>query len=331
MNRFDSTLSDFECDSFSGGLILIELRHLKTLVALRDTGSLVEAADRLFLTQSALSHQLKDLEDRLDCSLFVRKTKPPSFTSAGRRLLNLADEVIPMFKLAERDIARLAGGEAGRLHICIECHSCFQWLVPCIDRYRGNWPEVELDLTGGFNFAPLPALVRGDLDLVITSDPVELPGIKYVPLFRYEAMLAVDPRHRLAAKSFIEPSDLTDQVLIMYPVDRDRLDIFSRFLDPVNIEPASVRTAELTPMMVQLVASGRGVASLPNWSLVEYIPNNTIVAKKLGENGLWATLYAAVREDQYAAPFMADFLATANETCFANLEGIKSVQEKPEA
>ena len=177
---------------------MIELRHLKTLMALRDTGSLVEAADRLFLTQSALSHQLKDLEDRLECTLFIRKTRPTRFTSAGRRLLKLADEVIPMVRAAERDIVRLAGGESGRLHICIECHSCFQWLIPCIDKYRGNWPEVELDLTGGFSFAPLPALVRGDLDLVITSDPVDLNGIMYVPLFRYEAMMALPLNHRLA-------------------------------------------------------------------------------------------------------------------------------------
>ena len=296
-------------------------------MALRDTGSLVEAADRLFLTQSALSHQLKDLEDRLDCTLFVRKTKPPRFTSAGRRLLNLADEVIPMFKLAERDISRLAGGEAGRLHICIECHSCFQWLVPCMDKYRSNWPEVELDITGGFNFAPIPALVRGDLDLVITSDPIDLPGIHYVPLFRYEAMLAVNPQHKLAQRTVVEPSDLKDEILIMYPVERDRLDIFTRFLDPADVEPKDVRTAELTAMVVQLVASGRGVASLPNWSLAEYEPLNTVVAKSLGEHGLWATLYAAVREDQVDSPYMEDFLGTANDTCFDTLQGIKRVSE----
>jgi LysR family transcriptional regulator for metE and metH len=283
---------------------MIELRHLKTLMALRDTGSLVEAADRLFLTQSALSHQLKDLEDRLSCRLFIRKTKPPRFTSAGRRLLALADEIIPMCKLAERDIGRLAEGEAGRLHICIECHSCYQWLLPCIDKYRSNWPEVELDLTGGFNFAPLPALVRGDLDLVITSDPITLPGIRYVPLFRYEAMLAIDPHHALVGRPWINAEDLSNQVMITYPVERDRL----------------------TPMMVQLVASGRGVACLPNWSLAEYLDSETIVAKKLGEQGLWSTLYAAIRDDQFDSPFMQDFLVTANETCFENLKGIRSVQ-----
>ena len=306
---------------------MIELRHLKTLVALRDKGSLVGAAESLFLTQSALSHQLKGLEDRLECTLFVRKTRPPRFTSAGRRLLALADEVLPMVKNVERDIARLAEGEAGRLHICIECHSCFQWLMPCLDRYRVNWPEVELDLSGGFSFAPLPALVRGDLDLVITSDPVELPGIDYIPLFAYEAMLAVAKDHPFVARDMILPDDFENETLITYPVERGRLDVFTRFLDPLGVEPASVRTAELTQMIIQLVASGRGVACLPNWALHEYLAGNTIRVKKLGESGLWCKLYAAIRDDQRGMAFMQDFLNTAIETCFSTLNGIKIVQD----
>tara|TARA_Y100001934_G_scaffold57983_1_gene71880 strand:- start:1107 stop:2042 length:936 start_codon:yes stop_codon:yes gene_type:complete len=304
---------------------MIELRHLRTLAMLRETGSLVEAAERLFLTQSALSHQLKDLEERLECSLYERKTRPPRFTSAGRRLLELADEVLPMVRSAERDVARLAGGEAGRLHICIECHSCFQWLVPCMDHYRESWADVELDLTGGFSFEPLPALGRGEIDLVVTSDPVDLPGIIYRPLFRYEAMLAVAKHHPLAGARYVEPESLATEVLITYPVDRNRLDVFTRFLDPADVEPASIRTAELTPMMAQLVASGRGVACLPNWALTEYLQNETLVALKMGKTGLWGTLYAAIREDQAEQPFMRDFVSTAIETSFATLSGVRVV------
>ncbi len=305
---------------------MIELRHLKTLVALRDTGSLVDAADGLFLTQSALSHQINDLESRLDTRLFVRKTRPPRFTASGRRLLKLADTLLPMLKQAESDVARLAAGESGRMHICIECHSCFQWLMPCLDQYRENWPEVELDLSGGFSFAPLPALVRGDLDLVITSDPVELPGISYVPLFTYEAMLAMAQDHALTTCPFIRPEDIGQEVLITYPVDRNRLDLFTRFLDPADVEPASLRTAELTPMIIQLVASGRGLACLPDWALTEYLESGIVAARKLGENGLRCTLYAAIREDQQGMAFMRDFLNTAITTCFSNLVGIREVQ-----
>lgn len=303
---------------------MIELRHLKTLSALRDAGSLVEAAERVHLTQSALSHQIKDLEDRLNCSLFIRKTKPICFTSAGQRLLTLADDILPMIRNTERDIARLAGGEAGRLNLCIECHSCFDWLMPTIDHFRQHWPEVELDLSSGFSFQPLPALARGDLDLVITSDPEERSGISYIPLFTYESRLAISKQHRLMARRYVHPEDLLHETLITYPVEQQRLDIFNHFLDEAQIEPDTIRTAELTVMMLQLVASGRGVAALPNWALHEYIQRDYIVSKPLGEKGVWCTLYAAIRDDQVEAEYMVDFLNTAKEVSFRNLTGIKT-------
>ena len=304
----------------------IELRHLRTLVALRDTGSLVEAADRVFLTQSALSHQIKDLETRIGSPLFIRKTRPVRFTTAGRRLLKLADEVLPRVHSAEQDVDRLAGGESGRIYMAIECHSCFEWLLPAINEYREEWPDVELDIASGFHFAPLPALARGDLDLVITADPVDDLGLTYVPLFSYEAQLAIARDHDLVDRAWIEPADLAEETLICYPVDRNRLDVFSSFLDPAGVEPARVRNAELTTMMVQLVASGRGVACLPNWALHEYRERDYLAVKSLGEEGVWPTLYAAVRADQADAPFIIGFVDVAKRTCFRDLVGIVTAE-----
>ncbi|MFK7915170.1 MAG: LysR family transcriptional regulator [Pseudomonadales bacterium] len=300
----------------------IELRHLRTLAALRDSGSLVEAAERVFLTQSALSHQIKDLEHRIGTSLFIRKTRPVSFTPAGERLLRLADQLLPAVAQADEDLTRLVGGESGRIFMVIECHSCFDWLLPAIDSYRESWPDVDLDISSSFNFAPFPALVRGDLDLVITADPVANDAIAYVPLFSYEAQLAVSRHHPLADKAHAEAADLADETLITYPVDRDRLDVFHSFLEPAGIEPAQVRTAELTTMMIQLVASGRGVTCLPNWALHDYRERKFIVARSLGAEGIWPTLYAAIRKDQAAAPFMRGFVDIAKTTCFENLVGI---------
>jgi LysR family transcriptional regulator for metE and metH len=307
----------------------LELRHLRTLAALRDTGSLVEAAERVFLTQSALSHQLKDLEDRLGCPLFLRKTRPVRFTSAGMRMLRLADEVLPLMHGAERDLERLSGGQSGRLFMAIECHSCFEWLLPAINRYREGWPDVELDISSGFNFAPLPALARGDLDLVVTSDPLRDLPVAYLPLFSYEAQLALSPRHPLAKKEWIDPDDLRSEVLITYPVERSRLDVFRQFLEPAGVEPARLRTAELTAMMIQLVASSRGVACLPNWALHEYLAKDYVIARSLGEEGVWPTLYAAVREGEEASAFMKAFVAIAIETCFKTLHGIVAALEEP--
>ena len=305
----------------------VELRHLRTLLALRDAGSLVEAADRLFLTQSALSHQLKDLETRLGCALFVRKSRPVRFTSVGARLVKLADEILPQFDGAMNDVTRIVGGDSGRLYMAIECHSCFDWLLPAINVYRETWPDVELDVSSGFHFEPLPALVRGDLDLVITADPIRSLELTYLPLFGYEAVLAVASDHPLAEASWINPHDLTPETLITYPVDRSRMDIFSSFLEPAGVEPNAIRTAELTAMMIQLVASGRGVVCLPNWALHEHVEKNYVVAKTLGEEGVWPNLYAAVRPDDISAAFIASFVEIAKTTCFTTLVGIVPADE----
>lgn len=301
---------------------MLEIRHLETLNAIRATGSLQEAAETLHVTQSALSHQLRDLEVRLKLQLLNRRTRPARLTTAALRILALADEVLPKIRATERELQRLAAGRTGRLYLAIDCHSCFQWLMPTLDQFRADWPDVSLDLSAAFSFAPLPALLRGDLDMVITSDPQPLAGIDYTPLFRYELVLVMAAKHPLATYAYIEPEQLADQTLITYPVEKQRLDIFTQFLDPADIEPAEIRKAELTPIIMQLVASLRGVASLPNWALAEYQQNPWLRTAKLGENGIWRTLYAAKRSEDSDADYMVAFLEQAQQTCFQHLKGI---------
>ncbi|NYT57512.1 LysR family transcriptional regulator [Alcaligenaceae bacterium] len=305
---------------------MLEIRHLETLSAIRDAGSLQEAAERLHVTQSALSHQLRDLEVRLKTPLLNRRTRPARMTTAGLRIVALADVVLPQLKATERDLQRLAAGRTGRLHLAIECHSCFQWLMPALDSFRRGWPDVELDLSAAFSFAPLPALLRGDLDVVITSDPQAMDAVEYMPLFRYEVVLAVAAANPLAQHKYIEPEQLAEQVLITYPVERQRLDVFTAFLDPADVEPAAIRRAELTPIIAQLVASQRGVAALPNWALTEYLNQGWLHICHLGEQGVWCTLYAAVRSEDLEADYLQAFVQQARDTCFKTLTGIKTVR-----
>ncbi|MDO8907916.1 MAG: LysR family transcriptional regulator [Pseudohongiella sp.] len=306
---------------------MLEIRHLKTLVTLRDTGSLVEASERLCVTQSALSHQIKDLETRLGCELFMRKSRPLRFTEPGQRLLALADEVLGKVDDAVRDVQKLLHGDAGRLHMAIECHSCFNWLMPVLDTFRRQWPGVALDFSGGFLFEPLPALARGEVDLVITSDPQSITGISYLPLFTYEMQIALANDHRLLKHERVQPRDLTDETLITYPVARERLDVFNCFLHPAGISPAAVRHTELTLMMVQLVASGLGVCALPNWVLADYLEQGLISARSAGDHGIWPTLYAAVRAEQLEQAYLQDFMSLATVHCLRNLKGVTPVRE----
>lgn len=303
---------------------MIDIRHLRTLAALRESGSLAEASERLHLTQSALSHQLKGLEEDAGLALFVRKTVPPRFTRAGERLLELADLILPALREAERDLGKLRSGRAGRLIMAIECHSCFEWLMPALNRYRENWPEVELDFSSGFYRDAQEALGKRELDLVVTSNPdAQMTGLRHVPLFDYEAVLVISPNHPLAAKNWVEPEDFINETLITYPVDENRLDVFAHFLHPAGIRPAKIRQSELTLMMVQLVASGRGICALPSWAAQEYLQRGWVKTLSLGENGIWQTLYAAVREEDADVAFVQDFLITARETSNATLEGIR--------
>lgn len=305
--------------------MFLEIRHLRTLLAIRESGNLALAAQQLHQTQSALSHQIKTIENYYSAPLFIRKSKPLRFTPLGERLLQLADEVLPAIQSAEQALQQISGASRGRLHIAIECHGCFDWLIPTMDSYRQQWNEVEMDISTGFTFEPIPALTRGRVDLVITSDPQKLNDVVYEPLFAYQAMLVMANEHSLTEKEFIEPNDLSDQTLITYPVERTRLDVFNYFLEPAGVEPTAQRTSELTIMILQLVASGRGVAALPNWVLTEYLDSQYITAKPLGLEGLWSTLYIAVRKDDRKLAFVDAFIERARQIAFAQLQGIRPV------
>src|ERR1700736_337413 len=183
----------------------LELRHLETLLALAECGSLSKAAARLFLTQSALSHQLKALESHYGAGLVEKNVRPLRFTAIGQRLVSLARAVLPQVAEAGRDVARLAQGHAGPLRVAVQCHNCFDWLMPAMDAYRSLWPEVELDIISGFVVDPLPLLGRGEAELAVIHDPQAAhPDVVFSPLFRYESVALMSPRHRLAAKSWLE-------------------------------------------------------------------------------------------------------------------------------
>lgn len=289
----------------------IEFRHLRTIKAIHQEGGLARAADRLHITQSALSHQIKGLEEQAGMELFVRRSKPMKLSSAGMRLLRLADQILPQMAAIEEEFRALRSGKSGRLHIAIECHACFDWLLPVLEAFRVAWPEVDVDIRPGLQFEALPALMREEVDLVISSDPEDLPGIDFTPLFDYEPVFVAAAEHPLAAKPYIEAEDFAGEMLITYPVERNRLDVFSQLLNPAGIEPRAVRQVELSAVILLLVASNRGVSVLPDWVVRELRNNASYVTRPLTKGGLTRRLYGATRSDETTKPFMAHVLRLA--------------------
>ena len=300
---------------------ILELRHLQTLLALPETGTLSAAAARVHLTQSALSHQIKQLEDYYGASLFERKTQPVRLTPVGHRLHALAQTVLDLVGDAERDVARLVQGRAGKLRIAVECHTCFEWLMPAMDVFRQNWPEVEMDLVSGFHTNPLGLLRDDRAELVILSERKELEGVVFHPLFGFEIVGLVSNLHPLAQKAYLTPRDFTDETLVTYPVQDDMLDVVRQFLRPRGVNPKR-RTAELTVAILQMVASQRGIAALPEWAVQSYLKTNYVLGKRLGKNGLRGELYAVTGEAITQTAYMQDFLQTLRTDGFNRLPGL---------
>ncbi|NDV02096.1 LysR family transcriptional regulator [Pseudoroseicyclus tamaricis] len=291
----------------------IEFRHLRTIRAIHETGGLARAADQLGMTQSALSHQIKTIEEQAGVELFVRRSKPLKLSAAGMKLLAAAEDILPRMAALEAEFAGLQAGKAGRLHIAIECHACFEWLLPVLESFRKAWPDVDVDIRPGLAFDALPALRREEVDLVVSSDPETLPGVEFAPLFDYAPVFVCAASHPLAEKPFVEAEDFRGQTLITYPVERPRLDIFSQLLTPARVEPAAVRQVELTAVILLLVASGRGVAVLPDWVVRQVKSSSELVVKPVTEAGLTRRLYAAVREEEAGLPFMAHLVRLARQ------------------
>ena len=288
-----------------------ELRHLRAVRAIHRSGGLSKAADILHLTQSALSHQIRGLENQVGVDLFVRRTKPLKLSAAGMRMLKLADRVLPEIDATEEEFRALLSGKTGRLHIAIECHACFEWLFPVLDAFRKAWPDVDVDIRPGLAFDALPALAREEVDLVVSSDPEQHPDLEFSPLFDYEPVFVASSQHVLAQKKWIEAQDFCDETLITYPVDRSRLDVFSQLLMPAKVEPRAIRQVELTAVILLLVVSNRGVAVLPDWVVREVRYNSDYIIRPLTENGLTRRLYAATRSEDTIKPFMAHLLKLA--------------------
>ncbi|MCE0505346.1 MULTISPECIES: LysR family transcriptional regulator [unclassified Roseivivax] len=291
----------------------IEFRHLRTIKAIHEAGGLARAADQLNITQSALSHQIKGLEDQAGVELFVRRSKPMRLSPAGLRLLRLAEQVLPQVEALTAEFEGLRKGVTGRMHIAIECHACFEWLFPVLEAFRKSWPDVDVDIRPGLAFDALPALMKEEVDLVVSSDPEDLPGVTFTELFDYNPVFVAASAHPLAQKPYVEAEDFRGQTLITYPVERSRLDIFSQLLTPAKVEPASVRQVELTAVILLLVASNRGISVLPDWVVREVKYNSDYVTRPLTAEGVTRRLYAATRTADQDKGFVQELISLARQ------------------
>ncbi|WP_026989430.1 LysR family transcriptional regulator [Fodinicurvata sediminis] len=293
---------------------MIDLQHLAIIREVNRSGSLTTAADRLCLSQSAVSHAMRRFEQRFGVSVWQREGRSIRLTRAGSYLLALAERVLPQIEHAETALEDFASGRGGVLRIGMECHPCHQWLMRVVNPYLQAWPAVDLDVTSAFRFGGLGALLGHEIDLLITPDPIERPGLAYLPVFDYEMVLAVPSGHPLADKRVATPSDLNGETLITYPVTPERLDVFTRFLVPAGCLPKRHRSVETTELMLQMVATGRGVSAIPDWLIREMPWGNGLHTLRLGPEGIDKSIHIGLRDEDLETRYIQGFVDLARKT-----------------
>ena len=292
---------------------MLERIHLAVVQEVEKQGSLTAAADKLCVTQSALSHSMKKLEQQLGTDIWLREGRSLRLTQAGQYLLAVAGRVLPQLDLAEERLRQFAQGERGSLRIGMECHPCYQWLLKVVSPYLAAWPDVDVDVKQKFQFGGIGALLGYEIDVLVTPDPLHKPGLRFEPVFDYEQVLVVARGHALAQAPYAKPGQLAQEVLITYPVATDRLDIYTQFLLPAGITPRRHKTIETTDIMLQMVASGRGLAALPRWLVQEYATRMDVVPVRLGPKGIAKQIHLGMREADLAIDYVQDFISQARK------------------
>ena len=286
---------------------MIERSHLTIIREVERQGSLTAAAETLCLTQSALSHSVRKLEHLLGTAVWLREGRSLHLTQAGQYLLDLANRVLPQLERAEEQLQQYATGHRGTLRIGMECHPCYEWLLRVVSPYLDAWPDVDVDVKQKFQFGGIGALFAHEIDLLVTPDPLYRPGLHFEAVFDYEQVLVVSSAHALAGCEFVQPKDLLNEVVITYPVESSRLDVFTMFLNPANTMPKQHKTIETTDIMLQMVAGNRGVAALPKWLVETYQNRFDVIALPLGQAGIHKQIYLGAREKDLHTEYMDGF------------------------
>jgi LysR family transcriptional regulator for metE and metH len=292
----------------------LEIRHLKLVAAIAETGSVTLAGNRLHLTQSALSHQLRDAEEQLGVPLFERRNRRMALTAAGERLLQSACTVLAELARAEKDIHECNGNGAaqGVLRLSTECYTVYHWLPPRLKLFQHKFPAVDFQLVIEATDSPFEALLEGKLDLAIVCDPIRNRKIRYTPLFEDEVVIIVPPEHRLAGKRFVAPEEFAVENLILFPPKEDST-MLNRFLAPAGISPRKIQEVTLTDVIIEMVRGGLGVAALAKWAVLPQLDSGALVGLSLTEQGFRRTWSAAQLREAKTPAYVEEFIRVLSE------------------
>lgn len=293
--------------------VRLEVRHLKLLAAVADTGSVTEAGKHLHLTQSALSHQLRDAEGMLGAALFLRLGKKMVLTPAGEALLASARRVLDELRNAEAKVVGLNGGTRGVIRLSTECYTCYHWLPPLLKKFHSRYPEVEISIEAAFTSHPAEAVLAGKLDVAVVSTPPRNKSLRITAMFEDELVLVMAPDHRLTKFSNVPVKELAGETVLIYPPKEESS--LLGVLRPAGVQPGRILEIPLTEAIVELAGAGTGVGFMPRWAMSPQVESERVAVRQLGNKGYLRRWYAVTLRKPLVSPYMTEFLALLHACC----------------
>ena len=286
---------EFRSPSLLGGTMLkLETRHLRLVVAIADYGSLTRAGHQLHLTQSALSHQLTDLEAQLGVKLFERLGKRMAPTPAAERLIGRARAALRELREMEHEVKQVASGREAVIRLSTECYTCYHWLPPVLKAFGERYPRIEIQIVPGATTRPVRALLADKIDVCIVMQLPRDQRIEAMPQFEDELMAVMAPSHPLASRAYVEASDFANEHLFNYsPPDESYL--YQRVLVPAGVTPRRFSLIQLTEAMIELTKAGLGICALARWAVEPHVRAGTLCAIPITATGMPRRWYSATR------------------------------------
>lgn len=286
----------------------LDSRHLRLVAEVARTQSVTRAADRLHVTQSAVSHQLREIEARLGTPLFHRSGRRMVPTPAGAHLVQSAARVLDEIDRAESAIGQLARNDAGEFRVCTQCHTGYHWLPPLLHAVRRRFPKVDVRIAPEHTDHAIGALLDGKLDLAILNGDPKDARLRLLPLFQDEHAVIVAPDHPFAKRAFVTAEQLSRERLFLYSRSIDDALIVQTVLRPARLEPGDVTLIRLTEAILEMVKAGLGVSVLPTWSIEPAIESGLVKAVRITKAGVFRRWDAATLAAAPPSPFLEYFV-----------------------
>ncbi|MFN6088895.1 MAG: LysR family transcriptional regulator [Cyclobacteriaceae bacterium] len=271
----------------------MEIRHLRLIKSIVEEGSITKAIDKLHLTQSALSHQLKEAEYQLGTKIFLRQNKKLILTKAGEKFYHTANEILEKIADTEKQIKSMVFGEVGEIRISTECYSSYHWLPSVLKQFHLLYPNVELKIIVEATHYPLQRLLSNELDIAIVSDPIKNEHIEYVELFQDEMVMVVSENHSWAEKKYVVADDFKTEHLFIHSLPLETVTVHQFLLAPARVSPKKITPLPLTEASIEMVKADMGVMAMAKWAAQPYVKTNSIRTIRIGKNGLKRKHYIA--------------------------------------